>query len=62
MPPASLLCKGTSRGFKKFSKLSVGTCAGGKRKFDEQIGLGLGEGLWLLGLAVEGKGPAAGGP
>lgn len=33
----------------------------GRGKFDEWVGLGLGAGFWLLGLAVERKGPAAGG-
>lgn len=59
IPTASLLCQGTSRGFQKFSKLSL--CAGGKRKFDEWGGLGLGAGVLLPGLTAEGKGPTAGG-
>lgn len=48
-----------SKSFPNF--LYVCTCADGKRKFDEWVGLELGAGLWLLGLTVEGKGPAAAG-
>lgn len=56
--PHLLLCHAkTHLGFSKsfLNFLYVGAYAGANRKFDGCVG------LWLLGLAVGGKGPAAGG-